>query len=98
MANIILAPNIFGPPNPPNSLGAHLDEVAAGKSKLKLLNPQVEISSLSLQDFVSALTLQTISIHNKTHSVECYVTSLPTRSSKVGEFAEWYLSSLSMLE
>ena len=92
MANIVLTPNIFGPPNPANSLGAHLDDVAAGRSTLNLRHPNHRISSLSLQDFVSGLAHHAASLHKTPHSAECYIRSLPCMSTTVEEFAEWYLA------
>lgn len=88
---VVLAPNIYGPPNPPNSLASHLDDVANKHGTLRLRYPHKEITTIHISEFASAITSRSKALMTSVGSAKCVIESIPGSSSSIELFAENYL-------
>ena len=88
---VVMAPNVYGPPNPAKSLAGHLDEVANQRQTLKLRQPNAIITSVDIQTFVNLLIQQAKLLVSSPHTPQCIVTSIPGEISTVAQFVSMYL-------
>jgi nucleoside-diphosphate-sugar epimerase len=91
-ATIVLPPNIYGPPNPPNSLAGHLDRVLNDGIDIALANPESVIRALHVTDFGIGLKNIAESFMAQPPAGFCHVATLDSEISTVGEFAERYMA------
>jgi nucleoside-diphosphate-sugar epimerase len=91
---VVLTPNIYGPPNPPNSLASHLDDVAQKHYTKRLQNPHKKITTIHISDFASAISSRSNNFISNSRLAKCVIDSIPGTSSSIEVFAESYLRRL----
>ena len=92
-AKVALSPNIYGPPNPPNSLGSHLDAVIRGDAVLSIENPNSIIQTMHLRDYNRSLKDVVESFLSSSTPGICSMVPVRGQVSTVAEFADCYMNS-----
>lgn len=91
---VALAPNIYGPPNPPNSLASHLDELCISRDTPILRNPSERITTVPISEFASAITGSSKSLIACDNSPQCVIEPIMGKSWTVEAFADFYLRKM----
>ena len=92
-AKVVLSPNIYGPPNPPNSLGSHLDAVIRGDAVLSIENPTSIIQTMHLSHYNRTLMDAIESFLLSSTPGICSMVPVRGEVSTVAEFAYRYMKS-----